>query len=269
MKSIKIKPIKSIALLVSILTLGFTSLTQGQVAKDSKLFKTLKANDSLLFNIGFNTCDMSKFENLIADDFEFYHDNSGINNSKEEFLISIKKEICLSNNNVTINRTLVTGSLTVFPLYDNGTLYGAIQKGEHIFNEHFKDGNSSQGSIAKFTHLWIKKEGFWKIKRVLSYDHKAQVKTSNTTYIIKDLNRYTGIYNSNKKQNVIISIVDNNLQIDIRKKQAILYAISETDFFIKEAPVTFEFVSNTEGVIEKFLVKENGKVVDHAIKTIN
>lgn len=260
------KPNQSIVFLLSILTLCFSTITYGQIAKDSELFKTLKVNDSLLFNIGFNTCDISKFEKFIADDLEFYHDKSGVTNSKQKFIQSIKNGICSPNNTVTVRRTLVTGSLTVFPLYDNGSLYGAIQTGEHTFEELAKDGSKSQGSIAKFTHLWIKENENWKIKRVLSYNHKSQLNTEETTVIIKDLNRYTGVYNSNKRQNVSIRLKGDKLEIDIGKKQAILYVKSKAEFFIKEAPVTFEFVSNAEGSIEKFLVKENGKVVDEAIK---
>ena len=259
------KPIQFIVFLLSILTLGFSTVTYGQVAKDSELFKTLKANDSLLFNVGFNTCDISQFETFIADDLEFYHDNSGVSNSKEAFMQSMKNGICSPNNTVTIRRTLVTGSLTVFPLYDNGTLYGAIQKGEHTFNELAKDGSTSQGSLAKFTHLWIKENENWKIKRVLSYDHKSQINTTETTVNIKDLSRYVGVYNSSKKE-VNIYLKDGNLEINVDEKQTLLYATSETDFFIKDTPITFEFVSNAEGIIEKFIVKENGKVVDEAIK---
>lgn len=260
------KPTQSIIFLLSILTLGFSTIAYGQVSKASELFKALKANDSLLFNVGFNTCDISQFKTFITDDLEFYHDNSGISNSKEAFILSMKNGICSPNNTVTIRRTLVAGSLKVFPLYDNGTLYGAIQTGEHTFNELAKDGSQSQGSLAKFTHLWIKENENWKIKRVLSYDHKTQPNTEETTVIIKDLKHYTGIYNSNKKQHVTIRLKDDKLEIDIGKKQAILHAKSKTEFFIKEAPVTFEFVTNAAGSIEKFLVKENGKVVDEAIK---
>jgi hypothetical protein len=216
--------------------------------------------------VGFNTCDINQFENLVTDDLEFYHDNSGISKSKKEFILSMKNGICSPNNSVTIKRTLVKGSLIVYPLYDNGTLYGAIQKGEHTFNELAKNGNNAQGSIAKFTHLWIKEDGNWKIKRVLSYNHKNQLKTTETTVTINDLNRYTGVYNSNRKKEVSISLKDGNLEINTGKKQTILHAKSKTIFFIKEAPVTFEFIFNTDGKIEKFLVNENGKVVDDAIK---
>jgi hypothetical protein len=52
--------------------------TFGQVDKTSALYKTIKEKDSLLFNIGFNNCDIKQFESRISENFEFYHDQAGI-----------------------------------------------------------------------------------------------------------------------------------------------------------------------------------------------
>jgi len=49
-----------------------------QEEKNSALYKTIISKDSLLFNVGFNTCDISQFENLLSDDFEFYYDLDSI-----------------------------------------------------------------------------------------------------------------------------------------------------------------------------------------------
>ena len=83
----------------------------------------------------------------------------------------MKNGICNSSNTFKARRELVDGSLKVYPLYDNGVLYGAIQEGEHRFFE--KNGNQPEkaGSTAKFTHLWILDHNQWKLKRILSYDH--------------------------------------------------------------------------------------------------
>jgi hypothetical protein len=48
-----------------------------QEKKNSELYKIIMSKDSLLFDVGFNTCDISQFENLFSDDLEFYHDRSG------------------------------------------------------------------------------------------------------------------------------------------------------------------------------------------------
>src|SRR5688572_30482599 len=73
------------------------NIVNAQVNKSSDLYKQLERNDSLLFNIGFNTCAIHVFQNLISDNFEFYHDQSGITPSKEAFITSIKDGLCKLN----------------------------------------------------------------------------------------------------------------------------------------------------------------------------
>lgn len=132
-----------------------------QVEKSSELFKTLEENDRLLFEEGFNKCDISQFENLISDDMEFYHDQSGIMNSKKEFMDNTRNGLCKKGFKKN-DRVLVEESLKVYALKNRGKLYGAIQTGVHKF------GNSD----AKFTHLWLLEGGEWKLSRVLSFEHK-------------------------------------------------------------------------------------------------
>jgi len=165
------KQLKHILYFTMILT-GFSSLAQ--VDQSSELFNTLKTNDSLLFQVGFNTCDLAQFENLMADDLEFYHDKSGITNSFSQFKDVMKAGICNSSSPFKVRRELVEGSLEVFPLYDNGVLYGAIQMGEHRFFEKNMNQPEKAGSIAKFTNLWILENNQWKLKRILSYDHQLK-----------------------------------------------------------------------------------------------
>lgn len=164
---------KSIKVIIFVFITTFNALAQE--AKDSELFITLKKNDSLLFNEGFNNCDISQFEKLIAEDFEFYHDIAGITESKDIFMKGTRNGLCNPMNTTKSRRELVNASLEVFPLYNQGKLYGALQKGEHKFYETQKGGKEQKGSTAKFTHLWIKTDNKWQIKRVLSYDHKMQV----------------------------------------------------------------------------------------------
>jgi CubicO group peptidase (beta-lactamase class C family) len=154
---------------------------QAQELHDSELYKTLQAKDSLLFNVGFNTCDISQFENLVSDNFEFYHDKGGITPNKTAFLESIKNGVCKMDYKAT--RQPVEGSLEVYPLYKNGVLYGAIQTGQHRFFATEKDKAPYFTSIAKFTHLWLLDNGHWKLQRGLSYDHQTVNSTGNEASI--------------------------------------------------------------------------------------
>jgi hypothetical protein len=154
---------------LSIIVLFFTLAAKAQADTNSTLYKTIKTCDSLLFNIGFNTCDIGQFETLVSDKFEFYHDKSGITNTKAEFITSIKDGLCKMDYRPS--RELVAGSMEIFPLENNGVVYGAIQNGKHRFYALGKDGAVSLTSVARFTHVWLIENGNWKFSRGLSYDH--------------------------------------------------------------------------------------------------
>jgi hypothetical protein len=69
------------------------------------------------------------------------------------------------------NRKRVENSLSVFEMKNNNKRYGAIQKGKHTFQQKI-EGKMQTDGIADFTHLWILENNTWKLKRVLSYNHK-------------------------------------------------------------------------------------------------
>lgn len=139
-----------------------------QVKTTDELYKTAKKLDSLIFDVGFNKCDLSHYDSIISNDLEFYHDKGGITSGKEAFTASIKNNICGGPNKV--RRELVPNSMKVYPLYNNKVLYAFIQEGEHDFAE-LTNGKWKKGSRAKFTILWILEDKDWKMKRVLSFDH--------------------------------------------------------------------------------------------------
>lgn len=257
--------IKSLALLCFLCCFGMVS---GQVEINSELYKTLKTNDSLLFDVGFNTCELGAFENLLAEDLEFYHDKGGIMESKKAFVESFKNGICGSPN-FKSRRELVAGSLEVYPLFNNGILYGALQQGVHRFFESVNGQPESQGSTAKFTHLWLKEESGWLLKRVLSYDHQMIVVENNTKVITVSeaiLASYSGTYKAPGSGTVVISSSNNSLMMKANTMELNIHPSSKTVFFSKEAPLTFEFVVDKEGQVIKFMVFENGTKVEEAVK---
>jgi len=141
-----------------------------QETQSSPLFLQLQQDDSLLFERGFNHCDLSSYDSIIAEDLEFYHDLAGITNGKAAFIASVKNNICGSANK--IKRELEPGSLNVYPLFKKGILYGALQEGIHSF-QVLENQQWRRVGVARFTHLWIRENNTWKLKRVVSYDHKA------------------------------------------------------------------------------------------------
>lgn len=135
----------------------------------SELFRVLQTRDSLLFNIGFNTCDISHFERLISNSFEFYHDEAGITTSKQAFISDIRNAVCDSSRHP--RRELIEGSLEVYPMKKGDHLYRAVQSGKHRFYALDKNGREQLTSTAQFMHIWLLEEGQWKLSRGISYNH--------------------------------------------------------------------------------------------------
>jgi hypothetical protein len=146
----------------------FSFIATAQVDENSEIYKILKFNDSILFERAFHKCEIERLEKVISKNFEFYHDVSGVQN-KEEFINAIKNNIC--SRPETFKRKLVKNTLEVYSLKNKGEIYGAIQKGKHDF--YIKVNNSIRKTgTAQFTHLWLLENKNWKLKRVLSFDHK-------------------------------------------------------------------------------------------------
>ncbi|WP_105010762.1 nuclear transport factor 2 family protein [Salinibacter sp. 10B] len=142
-----------------------------QVGEDAPLFREIATMDSLLFVEGFNGCDLSTTRSVLAEELDFYHDQSGIQD-KPQFMAAIEQNICSSPERKPIRR-LVGGSMEVFPLYRDGTLYGALQSGQHEFYIQEPEKQPYKTSIAQFTHVWIRDGEEWRLTEVLSYDHQA------------------------------------------------------------------------------------------------
>ncbi|WP_144283577.1 serine hydrolase [Chryseobacterium echinoideorum] len=134
--------------------------------ESADLYKTILSKDSLLFDVGFNTCDIKHFEFLLSENLKFYHDKDGISD-KTKFLHDLKNGLCKNPETRQVQRFLIRESTEVFPLYKNGILYGAIQNGEHLFSEK----REKQAGIAKFTNVWQLENGEWKLNTSLSFDH--------------------------------------------------------------------------------------------------
>ncbi len=127
------------------------------------LYKTIAGLDTELFD-AYNHCDLDKLGSMVADDLEFYHDQTGLMVGKQPFLEAIKNNICGK-----VHRELVPGTLEVYPLKG----YGAVEIGIHRFS-HPDDPNNV--GDAKFVQLWQFKDGAWKITRVISFDHNHPAK---------------------------------------------------------------------------------------------
>ena len=142
-----------------------------QTATEISLQKSILQKDSLLFEIGFNKRNIIPFEDLISHDCEFYHDQSGVTVGKIDFISDLKNGLFTLEYVAT--RKVVPGSIKIFPLPNNGSLYGALQQGKHEFYATHPGKKPIKTSVAFFTHLWLMQDDNWQLSRVISYDHQA------------------------------------------------------------------------------------------------
>lgn len=142
----------------------FTNPTIAQEKKlaptSQNLFNEIAKMDSVMFS-AFNTQNMNKFKPLFTTDLEWYQDNGGLIPYKKVFENFAK----MFKNEFKLTRQLVRESLEVHPIKG----YGAIEIGVHQFR-HIENGKEELGTF-KFLMIWQKKNGLWKISRVISYDH--------------------------------------------------------------------------------------------------
>lgn len=142
-----------------------------QISKDNPLYEEIMMYDSLLFEAGFNNCELDVLYRITDSSFEFYHDQSGITYGQENFVNGIKNNICSIEYRPL--RKLVEESTEIHLLKNNGVLYGVIQNGEHEFYAVENNEEPYLTGTAMFTHLWIKKADGWILRYVLSYNHRT------------------------------------------------------------------------------------------------
>jgi hypothetical protein len=136
-----------------------TQSSQQGLPQDDELYKTIKRLDTELFE-AYNTCKLDKLGSMVAEDLEFYHDQTGLSVGRQALVDAVKNNICGK-----VHRELVEGTLEVYPLKD----YGAVEIGVHRFTHPDQPGD--KGGDAKFIHLWRLKDGAWQVTRVISFDH--------------------------------------------------------------------------------------------------
>ncbi|XOV81047.1 MAG: nuclear transport factor 2 family protein [Aestuariibacter sp.] len=142
---------------ISVVALLFVAF--GVTAKGD-LFATIEQQDARLFD-AFNACDVEMQAQIFSPDLEFYHDTAGVSNYEET--LRATRQNC--DKKLGLERTLISGSMRVYPIKN----FGAIQQARHQFC-HMENGKLDCGTFG-FTHIWKRVNDTWLLHRVVSYDH--------------------------------------------------------------------------------------------------
>ena len=105
----------------------------------------------------YNNCKMSRMEDIISEDLEFYHDQGGLTTSKKAIMEALQKNICGK-----VTRELKKGSMEVYAIRG----FGAVEMGLHAFHNNREP--NAKPHFSKFVHLWKRENGKWRITRVIS-----------------------------------------------------------------------------------------------------
>ena len=162
-RSLVFPPGPFVLLLIPLLLVGRVGAqTKTDSPASKELYERIASLDAALFD-AYNACDIDKVGTFFTDDLEFYHEKGGLTLTREGSLAVMRKNLCGGDNKV--RRELVKGSLEVHPINN----YGAVQTGEHRFYLTQKGQKEKLDGIGKFVMLWQKKDGEWRISRVVSY----------------------------------------------------------------------------------------------------
>ena len=248
-----------------IFLLLFCNLSFAQ-KEEQQLTNTILLKDSLFWS-GYNNCYFVNMQQYFTDDVEFYHDKGGITNGSKDLIESIEKNIC-GDENHKIRREAVPGSIKVFPMKNNGKIYGAVISGEHLFYIKDKGKDEYADGHARFTHLWILKDSVWKMYRLLSYDHGPAPyinKRKAITLSASALQQFEGKYKGPQTGIMTVIRKEGILVISFTNDQMLLYPESNNSFFTKERDLTFEFVKGDKGNILDLVVREHGAIAEEAV----
>lgn len=128
-----------------------------------ELVKEISDADSKLFE-AFDACNLDAYASFLSPDLEFYHDKGG--KTGYQFQLDSLRQRC--GEGIALRRELVPDSL----LINAAPGFGAIEAGTHRFFSKQKDGSEHRDATARFTEVWSKASGSWKLVRVISYDHE-------------------------------------------------------------------------------------------------
>lgn len=167
---------QSLLLLMSLLICLFcVPAFAAALPKSDALHQELAQQDAEFFSRGFNQCDLDYLQQAVSSDLRFYHDQSGVQD-KTVFMANTKKYLCGDPAQKPI-RKLTEGSLSTFPLYRDGQLYGAIQQGQHEFYLREPGKADRLTGKARFSSVWLLTSASgaphrWQLSDVHSYDHQ-------------------------------------------------------------------------------------------------
>ena len=249
------------------LLLFFVSVSAFAQQENSTLEATIRHEDAAFWN-AYNRCDVPQMSQFFWPDFEFYHDKGGLTVGLAPFVEQLKTGLC-GKPTFRLRREAIPDTVKIYPLQKNGVTYGAVISGEHYFYINDSGKPEYRDGVARFFHVWLLKDGAWKMARAISYDHRdAPYENARKEVAIQPdaLEQYAGRYKAPKTGELVVTRDNSLLTLTTvgDNHKFLLHPESETMFFTTDRDLAFEFVKSGSKVT-KIVVREHGAVVEEAI----
>lgn len=253
---------------LSVVLLFLFSLPVFAQDENATLDATIRHEDAAFWE-AYNRCDVGRMSQFFWPDFEFYHDKGGLTVGLGPFTEQLKTGLC-GKATFRLRREAIPETVKVYPLRKNGVAYGAVLSGEHYFYVNDSGKPEYRDGVAKFFHVWLVKDGTWKMARAVSYDHRdAPYQSARKEIPIapETMELYAGQYEAPKSGAVTVARADNLLVLVLGGgKKFVLHPESENTFFTTDRDLTFEFVK-TGTTVSKIVVREHGAIVEEASRS--
>jgi ketosteroid isomerase-like protein len=127
-----------------------------------QLAAEITAADQQLYD-AFSTCNVEQYSTFLSPDLEFYQDHTGLTNYQQN--LDALRDRCAEGIQLRRELDKDTHIINAAP----GA--GAIQYGTQRFYSKNPDGTEHLDATARFTNIWTKNTGTWKLLRIISFDH--------------------------------------------------------------------------------------------------
>lgn len=144
------------------------------------------------FWAAFNGCDQTGMAERFTSDVEFYHDKTGLTQSRRAVTASMFAGPCAHPTALRVRREAIVGTDRFYPLADGF----AVLEGEHRFLATHSGQSERHDSKARYFELWQRDDAkSWRMRRVVSFDHRAdQPSLVSTPLSATEAQHYLGSY---------------------------------------------------------------------------
>jgi ketosteroid isomerase-like protein len=127
-----------------------------------QLAAEITAADQQLY-AAFTSCNVEQYAAFLSPNLEFYQDHTGLTNYQQN--LDALRNRCAEG--IHLRRELDKDTLII----NAAPGAGAIQYGTQRFFSKNSDGTEHLDATARFTNIWTKATGTWKLTRIISFDH--------------------------------------------------------------------------------------------------